>query len=122
MFLPDFPGRPAGGPEPFQRLLVVQRVHRLPETLVPERGELPVFGQSLHGPALPHGLVVVDEVEDGTFEDEKAAVDPGPVAAGLFLEAGYAVIAGVQGERTETPGRLHRRHRRAQAVRLVELD
>lgn len=68
--------------------LVAQGVHGLPEAVVAIGGELAFMGQALHGFTLPDGGVAVDVVDDLGGEDEEAAVDPGAVPVGLFLEAG----------------------------------
>ena len=81
--------------------LVAQGVHGLPEAVVTEGGELAFQGQTFHGLSLPDGGVAFDVVDDLGGEDEEAAVDPGAVAVGLFLEASDLVLAVVQIERAE---------------------
>lgn len=76
---------------------VAQGVHRLPEAVVAIGGELAFVGQALHGFALPDGGVAIDVVDDLGGEDEEAAVDPGAVAVGLFLEAGDLGFRQVEG-------------------------
>src|SRR5919106_1913873 len=74
--LPDLPRWPARGPLLLEHHLVAQSVHGVPEAGVPVRRELVLVSESLHGLALPHGLVAVDVVQHRRLDDEEAAVDP----------------------------------------------
>src|SRR5690606_40422026 len=67
----------AAVPEPFEQLLVAQRVHRLPETVVAICGELSRGRQFLHRAALPDGVVAIDQLDHLLLEHEEPAVDPG---------------------------------------------
>src|SRR5688572_7522650 len=74
--VPCFPGCLARFPKRLEQTPVAQRVHALPEPVVPVGHQLAVAGESFHGFALPGGFVAVDVVEDLRLEHEERAVDP----------------------------------------------
>lgn len=78
------------------------------------------MGQALHGLALPDGGVAVDVVDDLGREHKEAAVDPGAIAVGLFLEAEDSLV--VEAKRTEATRGLGSGECGELAVLLMEGD
>src|SRR3546814_6964264 len=74
--IPSLPGRVSGCPELLEQVLVVERVHRLPEALVAVGSQVAGVRERLEGLAFPHRLAVGDVVGDARLEDEEPAVDP----------------------------------------------
>src|SRR3546814_4912071 len=74
--IPRLPGRVSGIPELLEQVLVVERVHRLPEALVAIGTQIAGVRECLEGLAFPHRLAVGDVVGDARLEDEEPAVDP----------------------------------------------
>src|SRR5690606_7035172 len=117
--VPDPPGG-AGLPQLLEALLVAQRVHALPEPLVPVGHELPVLGQLLERLALELGVVAGDVVEHARLQHEEGAVDPALARLGLLVELDDLVA--VELEVTEAGGGPGGRQGGELAVRAVELD
>src|SRR3546814_20580209 len=99
-------------------MLILQRVHALPEALMPVGHQLPLGGESLQRFPLPHRLVPVDIIEDLGLEDEERAIDPAVPAVRLLLEAGDAIS--VELEAAEPSRRPYRGPRGELAVGPVE--
>src|SRR5690606_33920799 len=109
-------------PKRLEHMLVAKRIHRQPEAIVPEGGELAILGQALQRLLLPDRHVVRD-VFDGTWlEHEEPAIDPCAIAARLLAEARDEIIALRESERAEAPFGLHRRHRGLLAAAAMEVD
>ena len=84
--------------------------------------QLPDCGQLLHRAPLPDRVVAVDQVDHLAVEHEKAAVDPGAIAARLFLEARHPRAVGMQGEGAEAAWRLYGCHGRERLLLAVKRD
>src|SRR4051794_41652329 len=93
---PDTPGRVAGRPHGLELLPLAQRVHRVPEPTVEVRLELALCREALERLLLPHRLVARDVAPHAGLEDEKAAVDPRAVAAGLLEEPAHAAVVDLE--------------------------
>src|SRR5262249_27855652 len=89
---PNGPRALARFPEPFQIVLVAQRVHGRPKAVVSVSHELAVPRKFLQGRVLEHFHVAVDIVEHLRFQHEERPVDPTLGSLGLLLE-GYHLIA-----------------------------
>src|SRR5437016_141208 len=74
--LPNLPRAPAGGPQLFQKHLVAQSIHALPETAVAVCAQLPFLRQPLHRFALPNRSVAFNVINHFGLKHEEAAVDP----------------------------------------------
>src|SRR5256885_2000177 len=74
--LPSRPRCPTFLPQRLQQPLVPQRVHALPETIVPTSGKLAVGSQALEGVCLQAAAVAFQVIEEGRLEDQKTAVYP----------------------------------------------
>ncbi len=86
-------------PQRLEVVHVAQRVHRLPEALVPVGHQLAVRGEPLERAALPERLVVGNEIEHVGREDEEAAVDPALADLRLLLELDDRVALAAEGRR-----------------------
>src|SRR5437879_9741142 len=73
--LPNLPRAPAGGPQLFQKHLVAQSIHALPETAVAVCAQLPFLRQPLHRFALPNRSVAFNVINHFRLKHEEAAVD-----------------------------------------------
>src|ERR1043166_7152526 len=82
---PDLPRCGALPPVLLQHLLVAQRIHRLPEPVVPVRGELPITSEPAQRLPLPDALIALDVIDRRWLEDEESAGDPRTVARGRTL-------------------------------------
>src|SRR5450759_3732159 len=88
-------------PQFLQQVLVVQGVHRLPETVVHIGGQLMIGRKTLKRRPFPDSRIVLDVVEDAGFEHEEAAVDIATVARGLLAETRHRIVVSeVQGTKT----------------------
>src|SRR5688572_17808535 len=74
--LPHLPWSVPRGPELVQQLPFAQRIHRLPEALVPVGHELAIGSQPFHGVAFPQCIVAGDIAQHPAIQHEEAAVDP----------------------------------------------
>src|SRR6516162_1855096 len=90
--LPNGPRALARFPEPFQIVLVPQRVHRRPKAIMSVSHELAVPRKVLQGRVFEHFHVAVDIVEDLRLQHEERPVDPALGSLRLLLE-GYYLIA-----------------------------
>src|SRR4029077_15232915 len=84
------PGLPGGGavlPEALEQAQVPDRVHALPEPLVPKDGELTGRGQPFHHVRLEARAVAVEVGANARFEHQKSAVDPALAGLRLLGEA-----------------------------------
>src|SRR5207247_10949442 len=106
---PYLPRGPPLLPQALEQAEVAQRVHALPEVVVPIRYQLPISGQPLERRVLPRGVIAVDVVEDARLEHEESAVDPAFADLRLLGEGAHQLS--VEGEPAEARGRAHRRHR-----------
>src|SRR5579859_3784583 len=67
-------------------LLIAQRIHGLPETVMYPRGQLTVLSQIFHGLLFPNGVLAVDEFQHARFQNEKPAVDEPSFGRRFLLE------------------------------------
>src|SRR5262245_43760202 len=86
---PYLPWRLPTGPKGFQKLLVSERVHRLPKSPMAKRPELLFGGQAFKGFALKNGAIVREIVEHRRLEDKETPVNPPFSSLGLFRELLY---------------------------------
>src|SRR5215210_2450639 len=126
---PDGPRCTTRLPQRLEDPQIAKGIHRLPEAEVLERDQLAVRRKTLEGLALEQDVVAGDPLEDRRLEDEEAAIHPGAVANGLFLEGPNAwcndaadrfVIVDVEGSKTAE--RLYGRDGSKPAVRAMELE
>lgn len=118
MVLPRLPRRIATIPQRLQQVAVVQRVHALPESFVTIRLELPFVGQSPERAVFPGGVVTIDVLDDGRFEDEERSVNPN-VLPRLLVEPCDGITRQLQS--TESARGMHGCHGRQPPVRMVKL-
>lgn len=97
-----------------------QRVHRLPEAVVPVGGELPVSGKPVQRRQLPGHVIARDPLQCLRVHDEETAIDIAVIAERLLGEPGYQMIG--EDDRAETARRTHHGNRRLESVRLVKVD
>src|SRR5436309_9883632 len=100
---PYLPRGPPLLPQALEQAEVAQRVHALPEVVVPIRYQLPISGQPLERRVLPRGVIAVDVVEDARLEHEESAVDPAFADLRLLGEGAHQLS--VEGEPAEARGR-----------------
>lgn len=101
----DLPGFPRGFtclPEFFQKILVAQGIHWLPETLVPPDRELSLAGKCFERGRFPRCVIPVNEIDCLGRENEKPCVDHAVAAVRLLVEAGDHRVFDFQC--AETPG------------------
>src|SRR5512134_3923618 len=87
MFSPQFPRRCAVFPEVLQKVLVPQRIHRLPETVVLECTQFPSCSKSLQRFLFQHTAVIAKIPDNLGLHDEETGIDPVAVPPRLLLEA-----------------------------------
>src|SRR6185312_11999798 len=85
-------------PEILQEMDVAQRVHALPEAIMPIRHELAFPRQPLHRLQLPRRRIAVDVIEHLRLEHKEAAVDPAGAYLRLFGKVKHARVGRVVGE------------------------
>jgi hypothetical protein len=78
-------------PKIFKDHLVAQRIHRLPEALVPIRHQLAALSKLLQRLLLPNRFRPLEQIDDRRVDDKEAAGDPAAVSCRFFLEAKDAV-------------------------------
>lgn len=92
-------------PELFKQLLVAERVHRLPKAAMLKGIELIHGGDAGQAVALPHRLIVFDQIKHLWLEHKEAAIDPGAIALGFFFKRKHP--ASLELQRTKTARGLH---------------
>src|ERR1700733_11697705 len=83
---PNLPGRVAACPVILKPILVAQRVHGLPESIVDIGHELTIVRQALERFAFPKRIVGRNAVDDARIEDKETAVDVCIVARRFLRE------------------------------------
>src|SRR3954447_17463373 len=90
---PHFPRCLSGFPKLLKLILLAQRIHRLPKSVMPVSTKLTRAGKRLHGFLLPNSRVARYKGEHFGRQHKKTAVDPRPVAGRFFLKTTNAVTA-----------------------------
>src|SRR5262249_10637310 len=117
---PNGPRALARFPEPFQIVLVAQRVHGRPKAVVSVSHELAVPRKFLWGRVLEHFHVTVDILEDLRLQNEERPVDPALGSLRLLLK-GYYLVA-LEAHMAVTRRRSHGRDSGQLSVSAVEGD
>src|SRR5579862_1958661 len=83
---PGLPRSFATGPQLFQVGPVTKRIHGLPEPVVLKSHQFTIYRQLLQGVLFPDGVIILQVLKYTRREHEKATVNHGAVALGLFHE------------------------------------
>ena len=79
-------------PQLFQVILLAQRIHTGPETVVPVAYELMLFGELFDRLSFPHDFIAFNVVNGLALKDIETAIDPAFIAMRLFLEVNDAIL------------------------------
>src|SRR3954467_9552960 len=103
---PDLPSGLAAVPQPIEKAILAQRIHRFPETAVAIGRELTALDQLVHRFALEHDIpIAFKDVKELALEHEEAAVDRAAPRILLFVEGDNLIPIGFDG--AETARRRH---------------